>query len=93
MWVGGHGIVDRAIWDGGRTAGTSDLLRGRGNLEGARGFAVRDGVGGKTDDPTDEHDRRLFVPRGDDERIAFARFGAWCGRWDSNPHDVAIEGF
>jgi hypothetical protein len=17
----------------------------------------------------------------------------WCGRWDSNPHDVAIEGF
>jgi hypothetical protein len=18
---------------------------------------------------------------------------AWCGRWDSNPHDVAIEGF
>ena len=19
--------------------------------------------------------------------------GHWCGRWDSNPHDVAIEGF
>ncbi len=19
--------------------------------------------------------------------------GPWCGRWDSNPHDVAIEGF
>jgi hypothetical protein len=18
---------------------------------------------------------------------------AWCGRWDTNPHDVAIEGF
>jgi hypothetical protein len=18
---------------------------------------------------------------------------SWCGRWDSNPHDVAIEGF
>ena len=23
-----------------------------------------------------------------------ARLGeAWCGRWESNPHDVAIEGF
>jgi hypothetical protein len=21
------------------------------------------------------------------------RSGNWCGRWDSNPHDVAIEGF
>jgi hypothetical protein len=20
-------------------------------------------------------------------------FSRWCGRWDSNPHDVAIEGF
>ena len=26
---------------------------------------------------------------------AFSRFASegWCGRWESNPHDVAIEGF
>jgi hypothetical protein len=26
--------------------------------------------------------------------LAMSQLGSdWCGRWDSNPHDVAIEGF
>jgi hypothetical protein len=42
--------------------------------------------------------RRRYCGR---RRVALRRLGpvarnaffTWCGRWDSNPHDVAIEGF
>ena len=27
------------------------------------------------------------------EAAGFRGPAKWCGRWDSNPHDVAIEGF
>ena len=30
---------------------------------------------------------------GDDFRCELVHTDLWCGRWDSNPHDVAIEGF
>ena len=28
-----------------------------------------------------------------DKAAALIALQMWCGRWDSNPHDVAIEGF
>ncbi|MEN3351077.1 MAG: hypothetical protein V7632_4712 [Bradyrhizobium sp.] len=33
-----------------------------------------------------------WLQRGLPSRSSLASEG-WCGRWDSNPHDVAIEGF
>jgi hypothetical protein len=29
----------------------------------------------------------------DHGRRVVPRHSMWCGRWESNPHDVAIEGF
>ncbi|MGL1316078.1 hypothetical protein ACSTLB_00005, partial [Vibrio parahaemolyticus] len=34
------------------------------------------------------------VAQGRVRRLAGAQaLEMWCGRWDSNPHDVAVEGF
>ena len=53
------------------------------------GFAGGEGVEGQAD-------AMVLCSRWGMEVISDAhRFsiGHWCGRWDSNPHDVAIEGF
>jgi hypothetical protein len=39
------------------------------------------------------HLSKLSIHASGNEIHNHDRSGDWCGRWDSNPHDVAIEGF
>jgi hypothetical protein len=53
-------------------------------------FAVDKRVEGEGGRGCDCAERGHGVDRMRNDRV---RPIGWCGRWDSNPHDVAIEGF